>query len=157
MRVITEIAVTQEPIRIDSMGRHVGDPRWIDVDSHGHEHRFDGNELPTLEWVVTDTYWCGDCCDEHETGEWRCRKCAAVVKPHWNFTGPLTEYIPGLRDVKVFTRDTELPGLRATYFLRFDEADAVFAAGDRLAEAHKIVAARDPDATEYRDSAFAGP
>ncbi len=156
MRFVTEIRVEQEPIRIDTMGHHVGDPKWVHVDSHGHEHRFDGDELPTLEWVVTGTYWCADCCDEHEEGEWRCRECADVVEPHWNHTGPLTEFISGLRDVTVFTGDTDLPGIRGTYWLRHDEADALTAENrdEKLAE---IIASREPDAVEYRDPAFAGP
>lgn len=61
----------------------VPDEKWRHVDLQGHGHFWQGEELPTLEWVVTGTRWVGDEYDaiEIEVGEHRCRLCAEVMEP----------------------------------------------------------------------------
>lgn len=86
-------------IDVTTRGHHVPDPEWSHFDSNGHEHRFEASgDLPTLEWVVTYTYWCEMCRDEHEEGEWRCRLCGDTVEPRYGFTGPQTHMVPGLAE-----------------------------------------------------------
>ena len=58
----------------------VADKTWTFIDSNGHGHYWDDG-YPTLEWTVTSSYWCSDCHDEHEEGEYRCRICGVPVSP----------------------------------------------------------------------------
>lgn len=56
-------ATVQEGRRADSRrpANHIPtrlDEGWRIVDAAGHEHRWVGIELPSLEWVVDKTYWC---------------------------------------------------------------------------------------------------
>lgn len=90
------------------MGHHVPDPEWSNVDAHGHEHHFEGDELPTLDWVVTDVYWCETCRDEHEEGEWRCRVCGDVVEPRWGWSGEQRFHLPGLAEWILHVNDHEI-------------------------------------------------
>lgn len=131
-----------------SRGERVADHGWFFVDSHGHDHRFAGDEIPTIEWVVTGTEWGGDEYEsfEYDVGEYRCRECADVVTPHWNIDYS-PKFIPGLLDVTIKTDDGR------TYFCRHGEIDALQAAADREAAALEIVASRDPDEWRVRDPA----
>jgi hypothetical protein len=87
--------VTREPIEVQSIGHHHGDPEWVEVDPAGHEHRFSGDELPTCECVVTRSYWCHECLDMHDEHVWRCLACNHTVTPRWLWTGPSSSTIPG--------------------------------------------------------------
>lgn len=56
------------------------DPAWSWVDPNGHEHSVAGpRRLTLVEWVVTDTYWCDLCRDEHQEVELRCSECGVVI------------------------------------------------------------------------------
>lgn len=68
------------------------DPDWVFTDPAGHEHsyaRTRGTNLwgrprldcLTVHTVVTATWWCADCRDEHEDREVRCVSCDAPVTP----------------------------------------------------------------------------
>lgn len=63
----------------------VPDLDWVYQDERGHHHFWDDSPghwaLPTLEYVVTTTYYCETCRDTHKEGEYRCRKCGEVVEP----------------------------------------------------------------------------
>lgn len=64
----------------------VPDPAWHYVDDEGHGHFWGGvkgDQLPTLNRVVTGTHWVGDEYDgvEVEDYEWRCRVCTDVIEP----------------------------------------------------------------------------
>jgi hypothetical protein len=74
------------------------DPNWTFVDTNGHAHYYD-NGYPTLEWVATGSWWCIDCQEDHEDGEYRCILCGEKVKP--GITGPskTREFIAGTKEV----------------------------------------------------------
>ena len=136
----------REAIRVDTVvGERVADPRWKHTDTNGHVHAFAGEELPSLEWVVTGTEWVGDEFDssEIEVGEYRCRVCGEMVKPRWN-RDYSPRFIPGLLDAKVSTDDGRV------YLLRSDEIETLSAAADKEAAAWAIVDSREPDAREWR-------
>lgn len=72
------------------------DKDWRTTDSNGHEHYWrDG--WPTLEWVVTGSYWCEMHAEEHEEGEWRCRECGERVEPGMLHPGPRVISVPTMR------------------------------------------------------------
>jgi len=78
------VEVNREEIPVEMMSpEQVPDEKWRYVDKKGHGHFWEGEKLPTLEWVVTGTKWVGDEYDasEIEVGEHRCKQCAEVVKP----------------------------------------------------------------------------
>lgn len=78
------IQFEREEVPVDTfMPSRVPDENWRFVDAGGHGHFWDGDKLPTLEWVVTGTEWIGDGFDAHEeeVGEYRCKLCAEVVNP----------------------------------------------------------------------------
>lgn len=118
-----EIRQEREAIQVSSIGSHVADPTWVHVDSQGHEHRFVGRDIPTVEWAITRTYWCEDCRDEHDEGEYRCVKCGEVVEPRWNFTGPQTMMVPGLLTITIVV-DGEERILDADEMEEFEKLDA---------------------------------
>ena len=72
---------------IDATPIEEQDPDWRYTDPAGHEHRYvhlpkqERLEVPTVDWHTTYTYWCEDCQEEHEDGEYRCYRCGAVVVP----------------------------------------------------------------------------
>lgn len=79
--LIEDVTATWEP-----------DPDWSFTDTAGHTHRWvapDGEEVwwigsvPTLERVVTGSYWCPDCDDLHEKKERHCIQCGEVVTPKY--------------------------------------------------------------------------
>lgn len=116
------IEANQDFIDVSSSGHHIADPDWVYFDTHGHEHRFatDGTtNLPTLVWVVTGSYWCSECSDDHETGEWRCKQCADVVEPNYRWSGEQTIQVPGLLDARLILKYAT--GIELTYLLTRDE------------------------------------
>ena len=73
------------------------DANWRYTDAHGHEHYCDygaADHYPTLREVLDETYWCGDCGDEHELSHLECRQCGEKIRP--GTTGPGVTYIPGM-------------------------------------------------------------
>jgi hypothetical protein len=75
------VNVSRDPVPTQTITpTSVPDQKWRHVDGHGHGHFWDGDVLPTLEWVVTGTEWLEDG-DEVEVGEHRCAICAEVVEP----------------------------------------------------------------------------
>lgn len=82
------------------------DPEWRFTDPHGHKHRYTarGPErrlvVPTITWEVTETWWCADCCDEHEDGHYVCDECGDEVEPgqRWN---PMPLYVAGQRTAEL--------------------------------------------------------
>lgn len=89
------IEFNQEMREFSTMGGHVPNPQWSHTDAAGHVHRFEGNLIPTVEWVVTATFWCPDCREDHDEGEYRCRECGQRVDPGYNWEGPQTVSRPG--------------------------------------------------------------
>lgn len=77
----------------------VPDEKWRHVDSHGHGHFWDGDALPTLNWVVTGTEWVGDDYDGEtvEVGEHRCAICDEVVEPQRRTKNVRSEIVYGPR------------------------------------------------------------
>lgn len=57
----------------------VPDPKWVHTDSAGHEHRWVGDEVPTVETVKVGEYRCDSCCDMHTVTETRCKLCGEQV------------------------------------------------------------------------------
>jgi hypothetical protein len=62
------------------------DPSWSLTDAAGHLHKPEVRDdrvrsYPTLATVVTDTYWCDDCRDEHDTTMQVCIGCGEVIHP----------------------------------------------------------------------------
>lgn len=60
------------------------DPTWQFIDAQGHGHFMadnPANRYPTLVWTITRTYYCADCQDEHDEGEYRCRLCGEAIQP----------------------------------------------------------------------------
>jgi len=132
------LTVEREAIPYRERGHHELKSDWTYTDENGHVH----TSLASLEWVVTGAYWCDDCRDEHDEGEWRCRECAAVVEPQyvWKDTSQVTHYIPGLADVKLEFDDGR------GYLLRGDEQQFQLDADGRLAaEFLERIREREPD------------
>ncbi len=71
------------------------DPNWVYVDGHGHEHRMYDGVWSTLRRVVTSSYWCPDCGDEHEASHWACAVCGEPVQPGMVGPGLAREFVPG--------------------------------------------------------------
>lgn len=70
-------------------GERTPDQKWRHTDSNGHLHAWDGDNLPSLEWVVTGQEYIGDEIEGqvYDVGEYRCRSCGEVVEP-----GIVTDY-----------------------------------------------------------------
>jgi hypothetical protein len=85
-------------------GHKVADPDWCFKDKEGHAHFWckgtDGTDggwiLPSLNKLEEiDTYWCEDCCDEHEdvTVTYECKQCGELVKLGYKVDrGPIYMY-----------------------------------------------------------------
>lgn len=130
------IELSRQMMRVESLyGHHELDPKWSYTDPAGHVH----TTLDTLEWVVTSTYWCDSCCDEHDEGEYRCRLCAAVVEPSYVFKGPDVAFVPGLVEGKLRMADGR------TFWLRGDEMKIPWVDGKPSPEWLARVTAREPE------------
>jgi hypothetical protein len=72
------------------------DANWRFTDAAGHAHHCEytaSDHYPTLIRVTDETYWCGDCDDEHELARLECRQCGEHVTP--GITGPGTKFLQG--------------------------------------------------------------
>lgn len=101
------VEINREEIAVDTMiPTKVPDEKWRYVDMNGHGHFWQGDKLPTLEWVVTGTEWVGDEYggEEYDVGEYRCLLCAEVVEPGRRVTYEPTS-IPGPTQVTVTISD----------------------------------------------------
>jgi len=128
------IEFRRDIVDISTRGHHIADPKWSTEDTHGHVHRFVGEALSTLEWVVSGTHWCDTCSDDHEEGEWHCRICGDRIEPHYNFTGPYHEQIPELATTVLWLDQEPYPiTMDDAASLRKLEGDALVEAAKRLA------------------------
>ncbi len=117
------------------------DPDWTFIDEVGHHH--DASRA-TLDWVVTRTYWCEGCEDEHEDGEWRCRQCGEVIHP--GTRSPQSRALPGLlKGTLTATWEEHGAELTGTWFLRHNEYDIPGDDDARTAWQQTIRASREPD------------
>lgn len=114
------------------MGVPKPDKDWRHFDKKGHAHVWSGDELPTLEEVVTGKTWVGDEYDGYETDvtEFRCRECGEVVVPK-TITVHEPQYIagppcyslvlhPSIREIELPIPDDDVPGLIAILQRMFD-------------------------------------
>ena len=95
----------------------VPDPLWSFVDGAGHVHCWEDGEIPSALFVCTGSRWCDECCDEHETGEYECIQCGAVIVPGTIMGGRESFVVPGLShisgsfyDVKIWNGDVPYAG-----------------------------------------------
>lgn len=100
------IAVNVEPITLSWMAGTVPDPEWVWEDDRGHEHRAERSgegsvTYPTLVWVVTKSWWCEDCRDMHDEGEYRCKLCKQTVKPRTKYRPAGSKTVPGRRTIEL--------------------------------------------------------
>lgn len=134
----------RDVVDVSTSGHHVPDPGWSHTDSHGHEHRFVDGELPTLHTVVTNTYWCDSCSDEHQEEELRCRDCEEKVEPRWKWSGEQRITVPGLAQL---TATILYPyGLARSVWLTQDEFEELHAldGAPRITRAIEIADAKNP-------------
>jgi hypothetical protein len=103
--------VRTDPIEVSSYSPRP-DPDWTDTDSHGHTHTRTSN---TWRWVVTDVYWCSDCRDEHEDGEYRCNACGERVIPGTLPASPFPEFIAGPRHYLIDGQEVTEQEFRTAY------------------------------------------
>lgn len=75
-----EVSVESQATEYWSINPREPDPEWSHVDQQGHEHRWVDGEVPTLESVVVETWWCPDCRAEHVESEMRCKDCGEPVE-----------------------------------------------------------------------------
>lgn len=87
------LEVTQDYERIETRGHNVIAPDWVYLDAEGHRH---DETLDTAEWVVIDTYWCGQCHDMHDNSELRCRECGETLEPRYEWVSGETVEVPKL-------------------------------------------------------------
>jgi hypothetical protein len=90
-----ELVIEREVIPVHYLSDINAD--WEFTDAAGHRHHCAykaADHYPTLIRVTYETYWCGECDDEHELAHLECRQCGEVIRP--GTTGPGTKYIPGL-------------------------------------------------------------
>jgi hypothetical protein len=109
------VSVERESIPVQSMHpAKVPDPKWRYVDKTGHGHFWEGDDLPTLKWVVTGTAVAGDEYEmyEYEVGEYRCQICDEVIEPGkkldygpTHVPGPVTVTVEIDRKVFVLTEE----------------------------------------------------
>lgn len=91
------IDVHREQIEVTSLSERP-DPKWEFADAAGHEHRWDGSDLPTLTYVIdgTDVYDDGDgYLDEVPYGHYECPLCREHVTPGMTGPPPWREFTPG--------------------------------------------------------------
>jgi len=94
------VRVQQQMINVDYMSDIDGN--WKHTDKAGHQHwcEYDAQDhYPTLKEVRGETYWCGDCRDEHEDSHLECRLCGEMITP--GTTGPGSKWIPGMVEATI--------------------------------------------------------
>lgn len=136
------LTFARETVDVSTRGHHELDPAWSYTDPAGHVHI----AIDSLEWIVTGTYWCEECRDEHEAGEYRCRLCGAVVEPRWVWkdTAGIAQYAPGLLLVTLTTEDGRI------FVLSSDEIAAISADGSLAPGLYDRIIAREPDSWAAR-------
>ena len=105
-------------VNTDIITPHVGrdtykrDLAWCYSDKAGHEHRWDGEQLPTLRWVVDEPEGIDSEGEEWpEQGHWECALCDERVEPGYVVEYPAGSVvqIPGMQhyfiDGKEVTKD----------------------------------------------------
>lgn len=97
------------------------DPHWRAFDGHGHEHRWVDKELPSLEYIITNRWYCCDCGDEHTEEVYVCLECGEEVEPGWRVVGREPggrEYKPGLTTIRghVFAGHSQFETLKGQLF-----------------------------------------
>lgn len=100
------LRIETEMIDVTSAGPRP-DKSWRYTDAQGHQHRWDDG-WPTLEWFVTERYWCEDCEDGHTEGEWICLLCEEVIQPGMLGPSMHREYVPGL--ISAYLNDEPISG-----------------------------------------------
>jgi hypothetical protein len=89
-----ELVISTEQVEITSMLPRP-DHLWRHTDRQGHEHYWTDDGYPTLRRVDDETYWCGDCDDEHTDSHWECAQCGERVEPGMSGPSGFREFIPG--------------------------------------------------------------
>lgn len=114
------VSISQDAELIRGREQYVPETwRWTDPAGHTHDASLD-----TAHWVVTGTYWCEDCRDEHDESELRCKQCGAVVRPPWQWR--YTEHIlRGLVDGRATVKTYRGAGTfeTKTYLLTSEQID----------------------------------
>jgi hypothetical protein len=128
------LEVTREDVVVETMGHHEIDPEWSFTDAAGH-----AAPLETADLLVTGTYWCEACRDEHDEVEYRCRLCGATVEPEYVFVGPDRHLVAGLAEAVLRLDDGRV------YVLRGDETSIPWTESGPAPEWVERVTAREPD------------
>lgn len=87
------LSAVSTPIEVTSLSPEP-DPNWHYTDREGHEHRYD-NGYPTLVSVADETYWCGDCNDEHADSHLECPLCHETIRPGTRGPSAFRQFIQG--------------------------------------------------------------
>jgi hypothetical protein len=89
------LAVEREMISVSYLSDIDADWKFTDANGHQHYCVYEGaDHYPTLRRVVDETYWCGECGDEHELAHLECRQCGEAITP--GTTGPGEKVITGV-------------------------------------------------------------
>lgn len=98
----TTLTVHRDIQRLDShSGFKVPDPDWVAYCDKGCRHMWVGEEVPTLDYAIVDTYWDEDICDEYALWGYTCKECGDTVEP-----GYVTSYAPQfVQGVMTYTID----------------------------------------------------
>lgn len=88
------LTVEQQSIEVPPTMLPQPDLNWRYTDERGHEHHYD-NGYPTLETVVTGTWWCQDCHEEHAETALACRQCGEHITPGTKPPSPFPTYVQG--------------------------------------------------------------
>lgn len=132
-----ELDQHETPVETTAGGHNEPDPDWRHVDRAGHEHTT-ASEGATWRWVTTGGYYCEDCRDDHETGEYRCVVCGERVEPGkrwisdlgWTVVGPLRGTLRFADGRVYWLTPGELRTLRATPTIEWARAVAAGRAPD---------------------------
>ena len=92
---ITDCVQEAGRIEIQSSPRQVPDRDWRFVDAKGVTHKWDGDELPTLEQRLICRYWCEDCGEHHELFEWFVPATDEIVEPGYVYRPHRRNFIAG--------------------------------------------------------------
>ena len=98
---LVSVSVEREEIPVSTLRpARVPDERWRLVDAAGHGHFWQGNDLPTLDWIVTGKGGYPDG-TEYDIGEHRCKLCGQTVEPGMKDEQPKPVYGPTQITVQV--------------------------------------------------------